>query len=333
MLPPWNAVRFDPARPPRGGHVESYFLKLNDPDERRALWLKATILARAAGPAVAEAWAIGFDRDRGHRAAKEVFPLGSAWSSDASFSADGLDVRVGSLRLREGATSGDLTSQGVRVRWDLTYEPLDVALVPFPSPRFYTGSFPRSKLVSPCPHALFSGWYEVDGARTEVAGWRGMQGHNWGAGHAFRYAWAHCNQFEQDPDFLLEGLTGRVRVGPALTPPITLLCVRHRGVRYEWTRLVDWPRSRGSMTTRRWEFSAHSDLGRIEGHLEATTEDLVGLLYENPSGPPAHCLNSKLSRAEVLFQPAGRPPLRLTSRSAALEIGTTDTSHGVKMHV
>jgi len=35
----WNATRFDPAS--ARGHVESHFLKLNDPAGRRALWLKA----------------------------------------------------------------------------------------------------------------------------------------------------------------------------------------------------------------------------------------------------------------------------------------------------
>ncbi len=56
----WNAVRFEPGS---RGHVESYFFKLNDPAGNRALWLKATILARLDGsPPVAEAWAIAFER-------------------------------------------------------------------------------------------------------------------------------------------------------------------------------------------------------------------------------------------------------------------------------
>ncbi len=62
-----------------GGHVESWFLKANEPGGRRALWLKNTVFARAKGergealvPPMAEAWAIAFEsRARSRR--DEVF--------------------------------------------------------------------------------------------------------------------------------------------------------------------------------------------------------------------------------------------------------------------
>ena len=59
-LPP-NAPRFVP-----GGlrHVESYFLRANDPARPRALWVKATVLQPLSGPAVAEAWFIFFDGEQ-----------------------------------------------------------------------------------------------------------------------------------------------------------------------------------------------------------------------------------------------------------------------------
>lgn len=328
----WNAVRFDPARPP-DEHVESYFFKLNDPTGRRALWLKATILARRGLPAVAEAWAIAFDRERGHRAAKWVRPIGPAWTDEVRFGTAGLDVRVGPARFLSERLEGTLQSAGGELRWGLSYEPGQGPLVPFPFESLYTGGFPRSKLVSPSPDARFRGWYEVEGERHEVTGWRGMQGHNWGRSHAFRYAWAHCNQFEEGDDLVFEGLTGRIKVGPLTTPALTLLCVRHGGVRYDWTRPIDWVTNQGEMSTRRWAFRASSDLGSLEGELTATTDDLVGLTYENPTGPATYCLNSKLAHAELEFRPAGRPVLRRSSKASALEIGTTDPSHGVRIYL
>jgi hypothetical protein len=331
MLRPWNAVRLDPARLPRGGHVESYFLKLNDPSGARALWIKATLLARAGQGAEAEAWAIAFDRGQGNRAAKEVIPLTRApWAEqpEARFSDQRLDLKVASLRMKELSCAGSVTSGSVRLSWNLSWACREAPLVPFPGDRFYSGPFPRSKLVSPAPDARFSGWYEVDGARHEVDSWPGMQGHNWGTGHTHRYAWVHGNLFD-DPDFVLEGLTGRVKLGPAVAPPITILCVRHRGVRYDWNRVIDWPRARGEFAPGRWSFGARSDLGEIEGEVTASPQDVVGLVYENPAGPPAFCLNSKLARAEIRFAPRGRAPRRLTSQAVALEIGTTDPGHGV----
>src|SRR5689334_7280367 len=86
-----NAVRFDP----RSGqdHVESYFLKANEPNGERALWIKSTIYRSSREPtrALAEGWAIAFDKRGGlsrNIAVKHVVPF-----SSASFSPSGLDVR------------------------------------------------------------------------------------------------------------------------------------------------------------------------------------------------------------------------------------------------
>ncbi|MCS6898225.1 MAG: tocopherol cyclase family protein [Myxococcales bacterium] len=329
----WNAVRLDPKRPPAEGHVESYFFKLNDPEGCRALWVKGTLLVKPGQAPRAEAWVIAFDRTKGNRAAKLERPLPGGWTDTIRFSDRELDVRIEGIHLGERALSGAIRESSGVIRWELSYEPRQGPLVPFPFLAMYQRSFPRSKLVSPVCDARFHGWYEVDGERVEVKDWRGMQGHNWGKSHAFRYAWAHCNQFEGHDDLVFEGLTGQVRLGPAVTPPITLLCLRIRGVRYDWNRPQDWLRARATTTPRRWEFRGRSDLGILEGWLEAPMENLVGLLYENPTGPATHCLNSKLARAELWFRPTGRPALRLESKAAALEIGTTDPNHGVRMYV
>jgi hypothetical protein len=59
----------------------------------------------------------------------------------------------------------------------------------------------------------------------------------------------------------------------------------------------------------------------------------VGLYYENPEGPPTYCLNSKLAHARLEIEARGRPPFAVRSRAAALEIGTLDPTHGVRMYV
>lgn len=323
-LPPWNAVRYAPGN---DQHVESYFLKLNDAEGRRALWLKTTILARPAEAPVAEAWAIAFDRREGHRAAKQVMPF-----ADARFGTDGLDVQVGEVVVKDGKTRGVVESRGTRIAWDLAFSGDAAPIVPFPTEAMYTGSFPRSKVVSPYPDVRFDGFYEVDGVRHEVSGFRGMQGHNWGTSHTHQYAWGHCNVFDGEPELVFEGMTGRVRVGPLVAPPLTVLCVRYRGVRYEWNRPSDLLlSSAGDMGLRSWRFAAHSDIGAIAGHMTASDDDFVGLLYENPVGAPAYCLNSKIARCSLAFTPAGRPTLRASSAAAALELGTTDPGHGIRI--
>lgn len=323
----WNAVRC--AGAVTRGHVESYFLKLNDREGRRALWLKATILVREGGtPRLAEAWAIAFDRLGRHVAAKLTVPL-----AQASFDPGGLGVEVGGLHLLPGRVAGEVASGDHRIAFDLRFTMDAPPLVPLPSERMYEGALPSSKLVTPHPDSRFSGTYAVDGDVVEVSEWRGMQGHNWGTRHAELYAWAHCNQWDGDDDLVLEGVTARVKVGPVLAPPLTVICVRHRGVRYDFNAPLALVRARGTIDPRRWRFSAKSSLATVSGELWADTRDFVGLRYENPDGAITDCLNSKIARGRIRLSVHGRPDVEAMTQAAALEIGTKDHGHGVTMLV
>lgn len=327
----FNALRFDPSsKIARSGHVESYFLKLNDPQGRRALWLKATILSNVQSPegAIAESWAIAFDRDQGHVAVKESGPF-----SEARFSKEGLDIQAPGLRIQGGSITGTIRHAGRAISVDLSFKEAGEPLAPFPYRAMYEKPFPQSKLVSPHPSVRFSGEYVVDGEKVIVDSWPGMQGHNWGRAHTYHYAWAHCNLWDQDEDFILEGVSARVQLGPIVSPMMTLVCVRYRGVRYDFNRPIDIAQNRASLDNRRWSFEAESDLGRVEGELFGQTDDFVGLYYANPDGKMTYCLNTKLAHARVRFEPRGRLPFTLTSRAAALEIATRDPEHGVRMYV
>lgn len=320
----WNAVRYEPGV--NKEHVESYFMKLNEPGGRRALWLKATILASRSKPAAAEGWAIAFDREAGHVAAKEVVPFG-----EARFGREGLDVRVGEVEIRPGFTRGVLDARGRRIEWQLEFDTDVPALAPLPLPSMYEGKFPSSKFVSPYPDTRYSGFYRVDGRETRVKGWRGMQGHNWGLRHAELYGWGHVNQWDNDEPVMFEGVTARVKMGPVLVPPLTIVCVWHQGARYEFNDIKTLLSSSGSIGLRVWRFEARSARAQVRGELSATTEDMVGLYYENPNGDMTYCLNSKIARAWLRLDTDSGPPLELTSRAAALEIGTKNPKHGVTM--
>ncbi|MEZ4224441.1 MAG: tocopherol cyclase family protein [Polyangiaceae bacterium] len=319
----WNGVRFDGSQ---AGHVESYFMKLNDPEERHALWLKATILKKHGTNPVAEAWAIAFERNKPPVGVKREIPFEAA-----SFAADRFEVTVADLHMQRGQTAGSIEHLGRRIEWDLKFTTEAAALVPFPHLKMYEGKLPSSKLVTPHPDSRFSGSFAVDGERTTVESWRGMQGHNWGRGHAELYAWAHCNQWHETDDLVVEGLTGRVRVGPLLAPPLTLMCVRHRGVRFDLNAAKALLKNRGEITPRSWRFRAQGPRASVEGEFFAATDDFGGLYYENPDGAMTHCLNSKIAEGRLRLELAGRAPLIVTTRSAALEIGTRDPSHGVRM--
>jgi len=337
-----NAVRFDPIR--LAGHVESYFLKANEPTGDRALWIKATIFAGQSDPLrpVVEGWAIAFDRrggERRHVAVKHTLPfeaaafhrggLGVGWKVPVSARAE----HPAELTLTPGESTGLVVGPEHRVAWNLRFSQRGEAFAHYPYPLMYEAPLPAFKVCSPCPDARFEGEVIVDGERWSLDGWRGMQGHNWGPEHTERYAWSHSAIWEEGDDLLLDGLSAKVALGPVRTPLLTLICVRHEGVDYAFNTPVELVRSHGEIGPGRWTFSAKNRRARIEGSVEASDEDFVGLYYPNPDGRMTYCLNTKLATAQVCFQPAGGPAITRSSRCAALEIATRDPGHGVRMYV
>ncbi|HEY1693576.1 MAG TPA: hypothetical protein VGG39_15515 [Polyangiaceae bacterium] len=332
---PWSdGLRYDAARAGRArrGHVESWFLKANDPRARRALWLKWTIWASAEDPrrghAVAETWAIAFGGTDGHVATKTTVPF-----ERAAFTRDALGASVDGCTLTETAARGRVESGGRVIAYDLGIEAREGPLVHFPARWMYERGFPRQKIVSPIPNARMRGRVEVQGETWDVDGWPGMVGHNWGAGNSESYAWGHCNAWDDGDDVVFEGFSARVRAGGVLLPPSTALCLRHHGTSYLLTGLASLLTNRGSISPRRWRFHGSGPRVSIDGEMWADTDDLVGLFYPNPDGTTCYCLNSKLAHAEVTVRIEGRAPRTLRSERAALEVATRDPNHGVRMYV
>jgi Tocopherol cyclase len=336
-------ARYDQAA--RRGHVESYFLKANDPSSRRALWLRTTIFAsdRAPDRAIAEAWAIAFSTAEGHVAVKTSVPF-----ADAHFDRSRLDVEVAGVALRAFSVSSDgsgaageargrIESGARSIELALTFESRDAPLVHFPHPWMYEGPVPSSKIVSPLPDLRVSGEAVIQGERWTLDRWPGMLGHNWGHRNAHLYAWGQCNTWDGGEDVVFEGFSARAHVGPSrlgvLTPMTTLLCVRHRGVRYDLNAMSALLENSGRVTPRRWRFRGANDLVSVKGELWGTTDDFVGLHYPNPDGTMTYCLNSKIATAEIAIRERGRAPMTLRSRAAALEVGTSDPAHGTRMYL
>jgi hypothetical protein len=338
-----NAVRFDPAA--RRGHIESYFVKANEPNGERAIWFRATIWASATEPdrPYAQGWAIAFDRRGGvnkHVVVKHVLPF-----SSASFGKEDLDIQwtiappsgqgeSEHFSLRPGRTSGRIVRRNDSVAWNFELDGEARAFVPYPLESMYReGAFPKQKTLTPYPDLRVSGEAIVNGERWDISRWPGVQGHNWGRGHIDLYAWSHVNSWDSDVELIVEAFSGRVRIGPVMSPVITVVSARFRGVDYVWNSPIEMAQAHGDIGFRRYSFTAEGSRARIEGLFEVDTDDMVGLYYPNPDGAMTYCLNSKLARAHMRLEVRGRPPVVVQSRAAALEIGTRDDQHGVRMYV
>jgi len=328
---PLDSVRWQAES--RRGHVESFFLKANDPEQPApALWLKYTLLIPPGGaePRLAEVWAIRFDgTTRQHAAAKASFQ-----ASDCELSRQGLGVSIGSSELRPGKTRGAVGEGAERIEWDLRFATEgQVPSFTLPSNWMYERGFPKNKTYTSCPDTRFEGQITVGGEPWAIRDWPGMLGHNWGLFHNPQYHWAQCNLFDR-PGVVFEGVSARIPIGPFLTPWLTLALVRHEGREIPFNRFSRSLNRSVEADLFHWSFSSRQGEWRLQWEVEANPEDFVGLSYRNPDGVENFCLNSKIATCRLgLWRGRGRSEQQVLQavgeRSCAYEILTRDPGHGI----
>ena len=244
-------IRYESARA-RQGHVESWFLKANDPQSRRAVWLKWTVWAgdRAPTAAIAEAWAVAFSAKSGHVAAKMAVPFGEA--SDALRPRRPRASRSTGARSRASGLAGEWRPASERSptisassRWPSRW-------LHFPERAGCTrGRWPVAEARVARPERARLRASRGRRGRWDVDGWPGMVGHNWGRRHSPLYAWGQCNAWDDGDDLVLEGARS------AAADPCweaTILCLRHEGVRHDLNGFRSIARNGGAITPRRWRF-------------------------------------------------------------------------------
>jgi hypothetical protein len=302
--------------PPSASHYESFYLRAVDPARPRGVWIRYTTHQRPGRAATGSVWCTYFDAEEARPyAVKQTLP-------DPVAPPTGW-IAIGDSTFSPSAAQGSAAGEGRSASWELELAGSAAELRHLPRKWMYRGRLPRTKLESPQPDAVFSGRLEVGGERVEVAGWRGMAGHNWGSEHTERWIWLHGVAFDERPSAWLDLSLGRVRIGPVVTPWIAngVLAVEEERIRLGGAR-----RARVDAAVGRCEVGVSG--ARIA--VRAPAGQTVAWRYADPAGGEHHSLNCSIAELRVRLERRGRPALELASaHGGAYELGVREPDHGV----
>lgn len=288
---------------------EVWYMKLNDPAQGRAVWLRFTLMMSANGfRRIAETWAVYFQRNAGH----EVSKLAVKQTHDIqAFSKIGEDgIQIGDCQFTSEGTRGSILSKGHSIKWDLQIRTRTMGsfnLVPDPIGK---SGLVKNSVVTVGEDLLFTGTTEVDGQKQEWKDAPGMQGHLSGPRNGHSWTWGHCNAFlnnkGQPASFLFEGLSARAALGPIPAPKISSFYFHYQGTPHCFNTLNSPFTLKSQNTLTEWNFHAERGDLTFRGMAKAEIKDFAGLTYEDTNGSYLYCANSKLSDMQVVVYRNGR---------------------------
>jgi hypothetical protein len=278
-LPVWGGRR---------GRYEVWFLTLSDPSRRAGYWIRYTLRAPISGPPEPRLWFAAFSLDdpAATFGINEGHPSGELRLGGPRF-----EVRIGEAALESGRATGRITGAGHDVQWDLTFTTGAPTFRILPDLMYRTALAP-TKPLTPNPDARFNGTIVIDGDRREVDSLAGQQGHVYGSRHAERWAWVHCNAF--DDGVVFQALSAQGRRGPFLTPFVSVAGLRIGG---EWVRLGGVARREWGLGW--WRMTLAGRRHRLDAEVRAAPEAMVQARYLDPDDTPRWCHNSEVASCRL----------------------------------
>jgi hypothetical protein len=299
-----------PTAPRAAQLYESHYLTAADPAGGRAVWLRYTALKEDGADPRGTLWCTYFAADRAPRARRtgtpEILtsPGAHRWA------------QVGDAWIGPGAANGNLED----CSWAMTWLGGATPLAYLPSERLYDRRLPRSNGAAIVPDATFAGSLKIAGTSVDVAGWRGVVGHNWGADHADRWIWLHVPGLgPRDPGGWLDLILARVRLAGRLSPwlPAGALALDGALRRVRATETVRGLRvavepERVAIALPRWSRAG------LAVEVDLPAQRTVQWDYSSPAGGGRHVRNCSVAAARLRV--GSGAPIDLHG-TAAVEIG------------
>jgi hypothetical protein len=286
-----NRMRWDRRS---AGFIEVWYATLNHSPTGAGLWLRYTISAPKRGDPYCELWGFYFDptgeRSLAGKLRHQIDQLGGADGRD-----DGALVRIGNAWLSENHLEGEVTRNGRSLQWSLDFDPAARCFQHIPAKLRRRVERRISTVCSPNLSVPFTGTVKLDSDVLEFDRDLGCQSHRWGRKHSQSWAWAHCSDFQEEPDAIFEGVAARASVGPVPTPTTSLLYLSYRGEDLIFNDIRSMLTARSHYEMPSWAFTARNERWKIVGAGRAQIDRMFQVGYADPDGSARFCANSEIA--------------------------------------
>jgi hypothetical protein len=286
-----------------------WYLKLNDPESHRALWLRFTAHSSDNGFSQnAEIWAIFFERDKSQDVSKIAVKNTFGIESFSENPSDGL--RIDQCSLHQNKTEGKIYSKGNSVEWNLSFiagRQSSFQIIP----KFLLGTkLVKNSIYTPYEELYFSGTTLINGKLIHWNQAPGMLGSFEGPNKGHSWVWGQCNSFVDSmgrpAQFLFEGLSVKTKLGPLVSPSLSSFYFYYKDQNYYFNTLRDFINIRSKSTLNEWRFRAERGDLSFRGVINAEYKDFAGLTFEDTNGSYLYCSNSKLAMMQIFIYRRGK---------------------------
>lgn len=256
--------------------VESFFIKVFDNETLNWVWLKFTFLKKGK-EVFFRVWII-LKKYGCSIVSHKTFNI-----KDLNLSATGLIWPEGDLGLEvvDGFTAGKVNDISWSFNWNSLEEPLKL-LPPF----LYSNNIPTTKLTTPCPVGIASGYIIANGEKLfHSDNLDIMQGHNWGPKHSNEYVWAQG----KNNDYVIEGFS--TKIFPFQFTAVGLIDRKNFGKKTIHSDILKLRRFYSQYKDLKWE----SEFNGYKLFASGNKRKRIMLAYENPNGSEMYCSNDQVS--------------------------------------
>ncbi len=268
---------------------EAFFFLLNDPQQAFALWLRWLVVAPRDGRGAPQVslWGMASHHDRPIAVERVTFPI-AEWQPGTH------EIRIADHALSLHGSVGMLPN----LRWQLTWPDAGQPDLLYPSSWMYRAPWPKTKYTAPMPSLNVSGEVTIGDHRFLLREAPGFVGHLWGREMAERWAWVQCGTFADYPTARLEALSAQIKIGPLMSPPLSLVTLTIDDHTYAFHRLPQW-RAATEWTTAGWRLETSDGRYRLHLECDAPRKSLIGVTYTAPDASRRYCYHSDLAHLMV----------------------------------